>query len=118
VNRVRTLGSAHRGLMEWLVQRVTSIYLAGFTIYIFVYLALHPVKSFASWNNYFASGVVRLAWGLFFISLLLHAWTGLRSIYMDYLKPMWLRFTVTVATALAMITLGLWAVNILIRGMV
>lgn len=116
MNRARSLGSAHRGLMEWLVQRVTSIYLGGFAVYILVYLLLHPVNSYSSWSTYFASGVVRLAWGLFFVSLLLHVWTGLRSIYLDYLKPDWVRITVTIATAVAITALGLWAAHILIRG--
>lgn len=116
MNRVRSLGSAHRGLMEWLVQRVTSIYLGGFAVYLLAYLALNPIKDYAGWSAYFAGGAVRLAWGLFFVSLLLHAWVGLRSIYLDYLKPDWVRFTVTVATAIAMTGLGLWTANILIRG--
>lgn len=116
MNRARSLGSAHRGLMEWLVQRVTSVYLGGFAVYILTYLVLHPVGNYASWSAYFASGAVRLAWGLFFVSLLLHAWVGLRSIYLDYLKPDWVRFTVTIATAVAMVGLGLWAADILLRG--
>ncbi len=115
MNRVRSLGSAHRGLMEWLVQRVTSIYLGIFAIYLLGYLIIHPVKNYAAWSAYFASGAVRLAWGLFFLSLLAHAWVGLRSIYLDYLHPTWLRFTVTLLTAVALIALGLWAANILIR---
>ena len=102
--------------MEWLVQRVTSVYLGGFVIYLLVYLALHPVRTYDSWYAYFSSGSVRLAWALFFVSLLLHAWTGLRSIYLDYLKPDWVRFTVTVLTAVGMITLALWAAKIMLRG--
>jgi succinate dehydrogenase / fumarate reductase membrane anchor subunit len=102
--------------MEWLVQRVTSIYLGGFAIYLIAYLVLNPVKNYTAWSGYFSHGAIRLAWGLFFLSLLLHAWVGLRSIYLDYLKPTWLRFTVTVSTAVAMIALGLWAAQILIRG--
>jgi len=116
VNRTRSLGSAHRGLMEWLVQRVTSIYLGGFVVYLIVHLLLNPVKTYAAWSDYFARGGVRLAWGLFFMSLLLHAWVGVRSIYLDYVKPTGLRFAVTIATALGLIALGLWAANILVSG--
>jgi succinate dehydrogenase / fumarate reductase membrane anchor subunit len=102
--------------MEWLVQRITSVYLAGFVIYILIYLALHPVKSYGAWSDYFASGGVRLAWGLFFLSLLLHAWVGMRSIYLDYVKPTGLRFAVTAATAIGFVALGLWTATILLRG--
>ncbi|HKQ31188.1 MAG TPA: succinate dehydrogenase, hydrophobic membrane anchor protein [Burkholderiales bacterium] len=116
MNRYRPLGSAHRGLMEFLVQRVTSIYLAGFTIYVLIYLGLQPVKNYAAWSTYFAHDLVRLAWGLFFISLLLHSWTGLRSISLDYVKPTWLRFTVQLLTILVLIALGLWTIDILMRG--
>lgn len=102
--------------MEWLVQRVTSIYLGGFAVYIIAYLVLHPVKSYTAWSAYFANGGVRLAWGLFFVNLLLHAWVGLRSIYLDYLHPMWLRFTVTIATVIGLSALALWTASIMIRG--
>jgi succinate dehydrogenase / fumarate reductase, membrane anchor subunit len=116
VSQYRPLGSAHRGLMEFLVQRVTSIYLAGFTIYLLIHLISHPVRSYNAWNDYFASDIVRFAWGLFFISLLLHSWTGLRSIFLDYIKPTWLRFTLQLVTMLALAALGLWSVDILLRG--
>lgn len=105
----RTAGSARRGLGEWLVQRVTALYLAGFVIYAVVQFALYPIPDHAAWRTYFASGGVRLGWALLFLSLLLHAWVGLRSIYMDYLHPLWLRFAVTVATAALLLALGLWA---------
>jgi len=104
--------------MEWLVQRISSIYLGGFTIYLIGHLVSNPAKNYATWSAYFAHGTVRVAWGLFFVSLLLHAWVGLRSIYLAYLHPTWLRFSVTVGTAVALIALGLWAANILIRGAV
>ena len=116
MNRARSLGSAHRGLMEWLVQRVTSVYLGLFVIYLIGHLLLNPVRSYTTWSAYFAHGAVRLAWGLFFASLLLHAWVGARSIYLDYLHPTWLRFTVTCATAMGMVGLALWAAYILLRG--
>jgi succinate dehydrogenase / fumarate reductase, membrane anchor subunit len=116
VRKFRPLGSAHSGLGEFLIQRVTSIYLAGFTVYLLTYLVLSPVTSYTAWSNYFASDVVRLAWGLFFISLLLHSWTGLRSIFLDYVKPTGLRFTVQLLTMVALIALGLWTADILLRG--
>jgi succinate dehydrogenase / fumarate reductase membrane anchor subunit len=102
--------------MEWLVQRVSSIYLAGFVVYLIVHLVMNPVKTYTGWSGYFSHGGVRLAWALFFASLLLHAWTGMRSIYLDYAKPTSVRFAVTIATAIGLIALGLWAANILILG--
>ncbi|MFL6647729.1 MAG: succinate dehydrogenase, hydrophobic membrane anchor protein [Sulfurifustaceae bacterium] len=114
--RPRPLGSAHRGVAGFLVQRISSLYLAGFTIYLIGYLVLQPAQDYGSWRAYFSSGAVRLAWGIFFASLLAHAWLGLRSIYMDYLKPMWVRFTVSLLTAFALIALAFWSAQILVQG--
>lgn len=114
--RARPLGSIHRGVAGFLVQRISSLYLAGFTIYLIGYLILRPVRDYGAWSAYFSSGAVRLAWGIFFASLLAHVWLGLRSIYMDYLHPAWLRFTVSLVTAFILIALAFWAAQILIRG--
>lgn len=118
MSRARPLGSAHRGTTAFLIQRLTSVYLAGFTIYLIAYLILSPRGDYASWTAYFASGSVRLGWGIFFATLLAHVWVGLRSIYMDYLKPTWVNFTVSTLTAFALIACAFWAAQILIRGVV
>ncbi len=112
----RPAGSAHRGLTEWLVQRTSALYLAGFTLYLAGRFALAPLSDHAAWRAYFAAGGVRLAWALMFLSLLTHAWVGMRSVYMDYLRPLWLRFLLTAATAAGLLALGLWAGWILFRG--
>lgn len=117
MSRARPLGSAHRGMASFLVQRITSLYLGGFTVYLVVRLLLdNPARDYGAWTGYFSAGSVRLAWGLFLASLLAHAWVGLRSIYMDYLKPTWLRFGVSTATAFALAWLALWCAELLIQG--
>lgn len=114
VKRERRAGSAHTGLGEWLVQRATSVYLAGFLVYLVLRLALDPLPDHAAWRAWFAHGPVRIAWGLFFLSLLAHVWVGLRSIYMDYLPVPSLRAAATFLTAFGLLALALWAAQILI----
>lgn len=114
MSRARPLGSAHRGVASFLIQRITSLYLGGFTVYVIAYLLLNPIADYAAWTAYFAAGSVRLLWGIFFVSLLAHIWVGLRSIYMDYLHPLWLRFTVSTVTAFVLAALALWAARILL----
>src|SRR3989344_5851345 len=109
-------GSAHTGMMEWLWQRVTSIYVAGFVVYVIVYLSLSPIRDHAAWTAWFAIGYVRMAWAIFILSILVHAWIGMRSIYLDYLHPLWLRFSFSLLTALGLLALALWAAQILITA--
>lgn len=116
VARARPLGSAHRGVAAFLVQRATSVYLGAFTVYFLLRLVLAPIDGYEAWAGYFESGVVRLAWLLFVASLLAHVWTGLRSIYMDYLPHTGWRFGVSLATAFGLIALGFWAAQILLLG--
>jgi succinate dehydrogenase / fumarate reductase membrane anchor subunit len=114
MERLRASGSARAGLGEWLWQRVTSIYMAGFVVYVVIYLSLSPIRDFTAWQAWFDLGIVRLAWGLFILSLLIHAWIGMRSIYLDYLHPLWLRSGVSLLTVLGLLALGLWAARILL----
>ena len=116
MTRARPLGSAHRGVAGFLVQRVTSVYLGAFTFYLIGYWILNPLADYAAWSAYFASGAVRLAWAIFIGSLLAHTWLGLRSIYMDYVPATGVRFAVSLVTAFALIALAFWAAQILIGG--
>jgi succinate dehydrogenase / fumarate reductase, membrane anchor subunit len=108
--------SRRLALAEFLVQRLTSLYLAGFTVYLVVRLVACPLADHAAWTAYFAGAWTRLAWAVFFASLLAHAWVGLRSIYMDYLHAAWLRASAEWLTAFALIAFTIWSTLILIRG--
>lgn len=116
MSRSRPLGSARRGVAAFLVQRATSVYLGAFTIYFVLRLVIAPIESYRAWADYFAGGAVRLAWALFVASLLAHAWTGLRSIYMDYVRHDGWRFGVSLVTAFGLLALALWAAQILLQG--
>lgn len=112
----RLTTSAHTGFVEWLLQRVSALYLAGFCLVLAVRLVVSPFPHHYSWASWFMQAEVRLAWGLALASLLVHAWIGMRSVYLDYLKPMWLRFSVQLVTAFALAGMALWSVEILWGG--
>jgi succinate dehydrogenase / fumarate reductase membrane anchor subunit len=106
--------SSGSGFWEWMLQRVSAIYLAIFFVGLVVYLALNPIANQSAWRAFVATGFVKLSFALFFISLLVHAWTGMRSVYLDYLHPLWLRLTATWATALLLLALAVWSAGILL----
>lgn len=111
---LRTAGSAHSGLGEWLLQRLSALYLAGFLLWFLACLLLAAPADFSAWKAWFAGGGVRLAFAGFFLSLLLHAWVGMRSVFLDYLKPLGVRFAAQVFTAAALLAMAFWAVQILL----
>jgi succinate dehydrogenase / fumarate reductase membrane anchor subunit len=116
VRRLASTGSIHAGVMEWLLQRISSLYLGGFVVYVVFHFLMSPAPDYAAWKGWFAAGHVRLAWALFFLSVLVHAWVGLRSIYLDYLHPLWLRFGASLLTGFGLLALGLWAAQILLTA--
>ena len=50
---------------------------------------------------------------LFVLSLLLHAWVGVRNIFMDYIKDTGVRLILYVLVILALVAYGVWAWQIL-----
>lgn len=107
-------GSAHWGLSEWLVQRLSALYLAGFIVWLVLRLSISPLPDYFAWKLWFSGGAVRLAFALFILSLLVHAWVGMRSVFLDYLHPVWLRFAAQLLTALSLLALAFWAAQILL----
>jgi succinate dehydrogenase / fumarate reductase membrane anchor subunit len=113
VNRV--VVGAHYGLRGWLVQRVSAIVMALYTLlFVLVVGAARPADH-AAWKALFGQGWMRFATLLFFTSLFLHAWVGMRDILMDYVKPAGLRLALEVAVILMLVGCAGWAVQILWR---
>jgi succinate dehydrogenase / fumarate reductase membrane anchor subunit len=107
---------AHYGLRGWLVQRVSAVVMAIYTILLAVALATARPAGYAAWKALFGHGLVRVATLLFVVSVLLHAWVGMRDILMDYVKPAGLRLALHVAVILVLAGYAGWAAQILWRA--
>jgi succinate dehydrogenase / fumarate reductase, membrane anchor subunit len=113
VNRI--VVGAHYGLSGWLVQRVSAVVMALYTLVFVVALAAAKPSDYSGWKALFSQGWMRFATLLFFVSLLLHAWVGMRDILMDYIKPTGWRLALEIVVALVLIGAAGWAVEILWR---
>jgi succinate dehydrogenase / fumarate reductase, membrane anchor subunit len=109
---------AHYGLKDWLAQRITAIVMAVYTlIFIAVLLSGGPI-AYESWKTLFGKGLMGLMpflTLLFVVSVLIHAWIGVRDILMDYIKPAALRLAFEVVTILWLVGCAGWALRILWR---
>jgi len=110
----RVGGSARSGLAEWVIQRASALYLAGFVLWLVVRFSVAPISSYPEWRSWFAQGGVRLAFALAFLNVSLHAWVGVRSVLLDYLKPFALRLAVQAVTVFLLLMQMVWAVQILL----
>ncbi|MDW5377045.1 succinate dehydrogenase, hydrophobic membrane anchor protein [Halomonas sp. HP20-15] len=101
------------GLSDWLIQRVSAIILALYTLFMVGYLLLHPGLDYATWNGLFAQTWMRIFSLLAFVSLAAHAWIGLWIVITDYIKPTGIRFVVQIAIILAIFIFLVWGVQVL-----
>ena len=110
----RVIVGAHYGLKDWLAQRVTALVMIAYTT---LFLVVWPrPMSYAGWKALFGQEWMRLATFLLVASVLIHAWIGMRNIWMDYAKPTGLRLALQVATILWLAGCAGWAMQILWRG--
>ncbi len=112
VNRV--IVGAHYGLKDWLAQRVTALVMIVYTVIFLVALGRGTV-SYASWKALFAQEWMRFATLLFVASVLIHAWVGVRNVWMDYIKHTGLRLALQIVTILWLVGCAGWAMQILWR---
>jgi len=109
----RQVVGAHYGLRDWLAQRVTAVIMIVYTVIILSTLAGLPQMDYWQWKVLWQTSLVRYATVLFMASLLLHAWIGVRNIFMDYIKDPALRLTLYVLVIGALSWYAVWFVQIL-----
>ena len=100
---VTTITSYGRsGLADWLVQRVSAVILAAYSIFTVAYLLLNPQVDFAQWQTLFNGTSMRIFSLMALLSLGAHCWIGLWSISTDYLKHFAVRFAFQMLVGLLM----------------
>ena len=109
----RTLVGAHYGLKDWLVQRLTAVLMALYTLVLLAIAGYHGGLDYVFWQALFANSAFRVATLLFGLSLFWHAWVGMRDIWMDYIKPTALRLTLEMLTVVVLVAYAAWLVDVL-----
>lgn len=112
---MRTTTGAHYGLRDWIAQRITAVFMAVYTLIIVIALFCGIADSAERWREFFGFGPMRFLSFLFAMSLCYHAWIGIRDIWMDYIKPVWIRLTLHSITLLALFGYAGWCIEILWR---
>ncbi|MFT0547672.1 succinate dehydrogenase, hydrophobic membrane anchor protein [Allopusillimonas ginsengisoli] len=101
----RLVVGAHYGTADFIVQRVTAVIMAVYTIILGLGLLFTPELTFESWRHLFTFTCFQLPLGqllatLAFLSVAWHAWVGVRDIWMDYVRSAGLRLFLQALTLL------------------
>jgi succinate dehydrogenase / fumarate reductase, membrane anchor subunit len=111
----RLVVGAHYGLRDWLSQRVTAVLMALFTLAVLVQVLLPGDLDYDRWAGIFSRQWMKVLTFVVIVSLLVHAWVGVRDIFMDYIKPVALRLVLQVFAIVWLVGCAGWAIQVLWR---
>jgi len=109
----RVVSGAHYGLRDWLMQRITAVIMAVFSVFLAGFFVLHTPLQFGDLKQLFSHDPMRYFTLLFFLSLFLHAWVGMRDILMDYVHSAVVRLALHSAVIVSLVIYFMWAVQII-----
>ncbi|MDO4637722.1 MAG: succinate dehydrogenase, hydrophobic membrane anchor protein [Lautropia sp.] len=112
----RIVSGAHYGLRDWLAQRVTGVIMALYTIFLLCSICTLPQLDYYAWSHLFSGQFMKVATMVVVLSLIYHAWVGIRDVYMDYLKNALVRLLLEVGTIVLLAGYAIWAAFILWRA--
>jgi len=108
------------GVKDWIIQRVTAIYLAVYIIWFLILLISHGTHGSLSFNQWFQifygesySTWFRVASFVAILAMILHAWVGVWTIMTDYIHCPVTRSILQVCLLFAMFACGFWGLRIL-----
>jgi succinate dehydrogenase / fumarate reductase membrane anchor subunit len=104
---------AHYGLRGWLLQRLTAVIMAGYTIFLVFVMLLHRPLNYPALRQVFSEMWFQVGTMVFVAALLYHAWVGMRDILMDYVKPTGVRLAAQFAVAFMLLFYLVWTAAIL-----
>jgi len=111
----RVVVGAHYGLRDWLVQRITAVLMALFTLLVVVQVLRPGPLGYDRWAGIFAAQWMKALTFVVIVALAWHVWVGMRDIWMDYIKPVGLRLGLQVFTIVWLVGCAGWAVQVLWR---
>ncbi|WP_257254648.1 MULTISPECIES: succinate dehydrogenase, hydrophobic membrane anchor protein [unclassified Endozoicomonas] len=108
------------GLYDWMLQRLSAIILAAYTLFIGGYVLVNPGLDFQQWNGLFEQAWVKVFTLLAILSIAAHAWVGMWTIATDYLnarafgsKSVLIRFPFQLICFVAVFSYIVWGIQIL-----
>lgn len=104
------------GFNSWLQQRITAVIMLVIAIVFlgFIFIsAINVNSSFSSWHSLFSCTITKIVAQIFFAALLIHAWVGMRDIWMDYIQCSVIKLTLHTLTLLWLIASLVYSIKVI-----
>ena len=104
------------GLYDWVIQRVSAIAMAAYTIFLVAFILFTPDLDYGQWKELYSQLWMRIFSLITLISLAAHAWIGLWAVLTDYLTNRMMGAKATVLRVVAQVVLGVVTVTYTVWG--
>ena len=104
------------GLYDWVIQRVSAVVLAAYTIFLVGFIVCTPDFGYEQWRELYSHLWMRVFSLIALVSMAAHAWIGLWAVLTDYLTTRLLGVKGTVLRVLAQMVLGVVTVTYTVWG--
>ncbi len=112
----RLVTGAHYGLRDWIAQRATAVIMALFTLLVLAQVLFTKGSiGYDKWAGIFSAQWMKALTFAVILALLVHAWIGMREIWMDYIKPVAVRLTLEIFSIVWLVACAGWAIQVLWR---
>lgn len=81
---IELLTERYPGMRAWLTQRLTALVMAIYSVMLLGRIIVLQPSIYEEWLGFFQPFWFRIASWLFWISLSIHAWLGVRDVLKDY----------------------------------
>ena len=109
----RVLVGAHYGLRDWLLQRVTAVIMLVYVVGLISFVLSASTGEYRHWQALFGMTWVKVVTLVTILGVLIHAWIGVRDIWMDYIQHVGLRLTMHTLTILWLLGSFIYACKII-----
>lgn len=103
-----------QGMRAWLLQRITALYIAIFSLSTMVWIIFNLPLNYDAWFTLLSQPLMLIATVIFYISIFIHAWVGIRDIFLDYVKPSGVRVVLLTLLAFFLIVMTVWLLIIFV----
>ncbi len=108
------------GVTDWLIQRVSSIVISSYTIWMVFWLLSTEEVDYQAWTTLFSNFWMQIYTVATVLAICSHAWIGLWTIGSDYLtarqfggSASWVRASYNIVCFLSLLLCGIWILFIM-----
>ncbi len=110
---IELLTKKYPGMRLWLTQRLSAVVMVVYLFLMLLVLVIRQPANYEEWFGLMSPWWWRVLTLVFFVSLFVHAWLGVRDVFKDYVFNLRLRAFLQIVVDMLLIGYLCWVIIIL-----